>query len=139
MASSKTKRASHRPHPETPILEWLLGGIGCALVIACIAFLIYQGVNDGERPGRLISKVLSVTDTGDGYVARFTIHNAGSQALANLHVRARLLDSDRREVERATVVIDYVPGHSLQQGGFYFQHDPRKLEVEIRGEGYQKP
>lgn len=139
MTDSKTKRAAHGPHPETPILEWLLGGIGCALVIACIAFLVYQGLNDGDRPGRLVPTVLSIATTGDGYVVRFAIHNSGSQTLANLHVRARLLDSDRREVERATAVFDYLAGHSSQQGGFYFEHDPRRLELEIRGKGYQKP
>lgn len=121
------------------MLEWLLGGIGCSLVAACIAFLIYQGVNDVQRPGRLPPTVLDILETGDSHVVRFAIHNSGSQTLVNLHVRARLLDSDRREIERAEAVIDRLAGHSSRYGGFFFDHDPRGLEVEIRGEGYQEP
>jgi uncharacterized protein (TIGR02588 family) len=132
-----------RPHAckrdaETPLLEWLIGGIGVALLVSCVAFLVYQGLTDAERPGPITSIVTDVIAAGDRHVVRFEIRNGGSQTLSNLHLSAHLLE-DGREIESARMVIDYLPGHSSREGGFYFRRDPRSFTVEIRPEGYQRP
>lgn len=139
MAGAQAKRSSTRKNEaDTPFIEWLIGGIGLMLLLACLAFLVYEGVTNGEKPGPITASVVDVIDTGERHVVMFKIENGGSQTLSNLHVAARLLDGER-EVESARTTIDYLPGGSSQQGGFYFEHDPRTLRVEIRAEGYQKP
>jgi len=123
---------------DTPVLEWLLGGIGASLLLACIAFLVHDGLSNDEDPGEITTSVLEVTAAGDAHIVTFSVHNAGSQTLSNLHVSARLLEGER-EIERATTLIDYLPGHSAQEVGFYFLHDPKRYRLELRPEGYLKP
>lgn len=123
---------------KTPIIEWVLGTIGVALFIGCVAFLIYEGIVNGEKPGQVTASAIEITEAGDRHIVTFSIHNSGTQTLSNLQVTARLLDGER-EVETATTTIDYLPGRSSQEGGFYFKRDPRTLKLEIGPEGYQKP
>jgi uncharacterized protein (TIGR02588 family) len=135
-----TKKKSSEPaqKAKTPFLEWLLGGVGVVLLLSCITFLIYEGITSDEQPGAITASVKEILSAGDAYVVTFELHNAGSQTLSNVHLTARLTDGER-EVERVQTVIDYLPGRSQQEGGFYFKHDPKNLDVEITPEGYQKP
>jgi uncharacterized protein (TIGR02588 family) len=136
-AKQHSKKSSGSKN-DTPFLEWLIGGIGVALLVTCVAFLIYEGATNGEEPGPVIATVLEVHHAGDIHVVTFKIRNGGTQTLSNLHVEAQLRDGNR-DIERASTVIDYLPGHSSQEGGFYFKHDPRGLRVDIQPGGYQKP
>ncbi len=137
MAHQPSKRSRPRS-ADTPLIEWVVGGIGAALFVACVALLIYQGVVEGDQPGAITTSVLEVAEVGDRHLVTFKIENDGTQTLSNLQVSARLLAGDR-EVESARTIIDYLPGGSSREGGFYFEHDPRELAVAIRAEGYQKP
>lgn len=137
MATTQAKRSS-KSGAATPFLEWVIGGIGVALLVSCVAYLIYDGLTNGEKPGAITASVIDIADVGERHVVTFKIENGGSQTLSNLHISARLLEGDR-EIESARTIIDYLPGSSTQEGGFYFEHDPRTLTVEIRAEGYQKP
>jgi uncharacterized protein (TIGR02588 family) len=137
MANSKNKRPDAQK-TRTPVLEWLLGGLGVALLVSCVAFLIYEGIADDERPGRILASVKEIVGAESAYIVTFELHNSGSQALANVHVTARITDG-ANEVERVQTVIDYLPGRSHQEGGFYFTNDPRAFKLEITPEGYQKP
>lgn len=123
---------------DTPFLEWLIGSIGVVLLVACVTFLVYEGINNGEEPGPVVATVIDVFSAGDSHGVTFEIRNGGTQTLSNLHVEARLFDG-KKEIERTSTEIDYLPGRSSQKGGFYFKHDPRGLKVEIQAGGYQKP
>jgi uncharacterized protein (TIGR02588 family) len=139
MANTKAKHGQgSNAQKQTPLLEWILGGIGVLLLTACVVFLVYEGMHGEETPGELTATVKEIVSTDGTHIVTFELSNAGTQTLSNVHVTARLLDNDR-EVERAQTVIDYLPGHSLQEGGFYFSTDPRKHELVIAPEGYQKP
>jgi uncharacterized protein (TIGR02588 family) len=130
-----TSKQNQQP---TPFLERLLGGVGVVLLAACVAFLVYEGMNGDERPGSVSATVTDIAPAGDMYVVTFQLDNAGSQTLSNVSVTARLGDGNR-DLETAQTTIDFLPGHSRQTGGFYFKNDPRKHELEIRPEGYQEP
>jgi uncharacterized protein (TIGR02588 family) len=136
--TAKKKTSEPVQKGKTPFLEWLLGGVGVVLLLSCITFLMYEGITSNEQPGAITASVKEILSAGDAYVVTFELHNAGSQTLSNVHLTARLTDGER-EVERVQTVIDYLPGRSQQEGGFYFKHDPRNLHVEITPEGYQKP
>jgi uncharacterized protein (TIGR02588 family) len=142
MSSQRMTTKKKTPEPaqkaKTPFLEWLLGGVGVVLLLSCITFLIYEGITSDEQPGAITASVKEILSAGDAYVVTFELHNAGSQTLSNVHLTARLTDGER-EIERVQTVIDYLPGRSQQEGGFYFKHDPKNLDVEITPEGYQKP
>ena len=135
MATTKTK---HHPRSKTPLLEWVLGGIGVLLLVACLAFLVYEGMSGRESPGAITTSVKGIVSTNGTHIVTFELRNDGTQTLSNVHVTARLRH-DGREIERAQTVIDYLPGQSKQEGGFYFRNDPRTHELDIAPEGYQKP
>lgn len=130
--------ANKQKQQRTPFLERLLGGIGVVLLVACIVFLVYEGIHGDERPGQVSAQMTTVVAAGDMYVVTFELHNGGTQTLSNVAVSATLTQGER-ELERAATTIDYLPGHSTQAGGFYFKNDPRKHTLEIRPEGYQEP
>ena len=134
MTARKNKQQSTA---NTPLLEWLVGGLGVILLVATVVFLVYEGLHNGEQPGAVTASVKEIVNGGDLYILTFELHNAGSQTLSNVHVSARVMDGER-EIERAQTVIDYLPGRSRQAGGFFFQNDPQRYRVEIVPEGYQK-
>ena len=41
--------------------------------------------------------------------------------------------------EISRVVFDYVPGHSVRQGGLFFTRDPRTGHLSLRARGYPAP
>ena len=122
----------------TPLLEWLLGVAGMLLLAAGFTFLIHEGVTGDDRPGEITATVKNIVEAADMYVVTYTLSNAGSETVSNLRVSARLLDGEQ-EIETAHALIDYVPGHSRREGGFYFHNDPRRYTLDIRPEGYQAP
>ena len=138
MPNPKAKSPTHNKQAPPPALEWILGGIGVVLFVACVVFLIYEGIRREEQPGGITASVLDVRQAGEQHVVTFKLQNGGSQTLSNLLVSGRLLDGER-EIERVSTTIDYLPGRSAQEGGFYFEHDPTALKLEIVPEGYQKP
>jgi uncharacterized protein (TIGR02588 family) len=135
---SKKKSSEPAQKAQTPFLEWLLGGVGVVLLLSCVAFLVYEAINGNEQPGAITASVKEIVSAGDAYVVTFELHNAGSQTLSNVQLTARLTNGER-EVERVQTVIDYLPGRSQQEGGFYFKQNPKNFRVEITPEGYQKP
>lgn len=123
---------------QRPALEWVLGGLGGALLLTCIGFLIWHGVQGAYVPGEITIKVARTSSLGNQYLVEFEIHNAGTQTLAALNVTARVLDGEK-ELETAQTVIDYLPGRTNRKGGFYFRTDPRQHHLEIDPGGYQTP
>lgn len=136
MATKHKSTHSHQAH--TPLLEWLLGGIGVLLVAACVGFLVHEGMSGDGRPGEITARVTDIVSTDTTHIVMFELRNGGSQTLSNVHITGRVIDGEK-ELERAQATIDYLPGHSRQAGGFYFKNDPRAYKIQIWPEGYQRP
>jgi uncharacterized protein (TIGR02588 family) len=134
---SKTAQSS-KQHETTPLLEWILGGLGVALFAWAVGFLVLEGWRGHDRPGGVEIRVEEIVPTDDAYIVRYEAQNEGTQTLVDVHISAVVLDATS-EIERAEAVIDFLPGQSLRRGGFYLREDPRKYQLEIRVEGYQEP
>ncbi len=135
--AAKTSRARTQ-RETTPLLEWILGGIGLVLFVAAIAFLVYEGSGSEDRPGDVEIRIEEIIATDDAYLVRYRARNLGTQTLVDLHISARVFDGST-ELERVDAGIDYLPGRSWRRGGFYLREDPRKYRVDIRVGGYQEP
>lgn len=129
---------TRRQHDTTPLLEWLLGGIGVVLFVGAIAFLVYEGSGAEDRPAGVEIRIDEVIVIDDAYLVRYRAHNLGTQTLVDLHISARVLDG-QTELERVEAGIDYLPGRSWRRGGLYLREDPRKYRVDIGVGGYQEP
>ena len=146
MPKSNNRGAKHEhrsdvarsPLAGTPLLERLLAVMGALLLGSGVAFLVHDGLTRDDEPGGITIHVDEIRAAAGDYVARFTIHNGGGETLSQLHLTARLMDGDA-EIESARASVDYLPGHAKQEGGFYFDHDPRRYVLSIRPEGYVEP
>ncbi len=138
--SNTTRRSakSRSPRNDTPLLEWLLGGVGLLLLVAALSYLAYEGLTNDDGPGEIVVSTLEIIETQGAYIVRFQVRNEGSQTLADFHLSARLLDGDA-EIEVADATIDYLPGRSAREAGVYLRNDPRRYRLEIRPEGFQNP
>lgn len=123
---------------DTPRLEWLLGVLGLALLVAGVSYLTYQGLARPAKPGALVVTVIDIHSVGDAHVVKFSVRNEGSENLSHLHLSARLSDGDR-EIEAAQAFIDYLPARSEQRGGVYLRNDPRRYTLRIDPAGYMEP
>jgi uncharacterized protein (TIGR02588 family) len=119
-------------------LEWILGGVGVVLFASAIAFLIYEGSRGQDQPGGVEIRIDEIIPTDDAYLVSYRAHNQGTQTLVDLHISARVVDGTT-ELERVEAGIDFLPGESSRQGGFYLREDPRKYRLEVRVGGYQEP
>src|SRR5512138_1686032 len=135
--SPKTARAGKR-HDATPLLEWVLGGIGVVLFVGAIAFLTYEEFRGADRVSGVEIHIDEIVRTHDAYLVRYRAHNQGTQTLVDLRIVARVLDGTT-ERERVEAGIDFLPGESWRRGGFYLREDPQKYRIEIRAGGYQEP
>lgn len=132
-------RAKHRKtHDTTPILEWILGGVGALLFLAGLLYLTIEGLRGEDRPAEITFTVKEVLPAGDGFLVRYSAHNRGTQTLAELHIKAQIV-AGTTVMDEAQATLDFLPGHSSREGGFYLREDPNRFRLEIRAQGYQEP
>jgi uncharacterized protein (TIGR02588 family) len=137
-APSAATEEEARPHRATPLLEWIVGGIGTVLVGGAIAFLLYHAlVRDGSPPDLRVAAE-RVLELEGGYLVRFRAFNAGHSAAAQVTIEGELAGPDG-SVEVSDVVLDYLPPRSDREGGLLFSEDPRNGELRLRATGYAKP
>jgi uncharacterized protein (TIGR02588 family) len=136
MARKNEKSSDERDGP--PTWEWLLAGVGAVLIAGVMAAMVYRAFADEGRPPGFELNVVSVVQSGDGYVATFRIKNLGSQTAANVGVEG-IIGQGTEAAETSAATISYVPGNSEREGGLFFKKDPRQLELRLRAVGYEKP
>ena len=132
----RTSRA--KAHQDTPVLEWIFGSLGATLFLLGLGFLVAEGLQGHDNPGRIEFKVQEIAQAGDAFSVRYSAHNLGTLTLADLNVRAELLQGNT-VVETAHGTLDFLPGESSRTAGFFFRRDPRQLNLVISAEGYQDP
>ena len=141
MSAARAPRSQQRhsadTQTDTPLLEWVIGAMGLALLAAAIVFLAIEGLQQESRGGVRVMPELT-QKVENGYLVHVAVRNLGKQTLADLHISARLL-SDEQEIDSAELVIDYLPGQASRKAGVYLRHDPSRYRLELRAEGFQEP
>lgn len=123
---------------QTSPLEWVVAGVSTLLVLATVAFLLYDALGSPDLPPRITVEVDSVVAVGGSYLVEFRAHNAGQETAAGLVVEGAI-HGDTGVVERSRVTVDYVPAQGTRKGGLFFTRDPRGGRLEIRPLGYGRP
>jgi uncharacterized protein (TIGR02588 family) len=144
-AAAVAKRAEastdepHRPSgQETPLLEWIVGGLGAALVGGAIAFLVYHALARDQTPPDIRVQAERVLDLEHGYLVQFRAFNHGNSAAAEVGIEGELAGPDG-DTEVSEVVLDYLPPHSDREGGLVFSRDPRAGQLSLRAKGHASP
>jgi len=137
-AGDPARSAESREKRTTPLLEWVVGGLGAVLVGGAIAFLFHHALMRDRSPPDLIVTSEQVVRTQQGYLVRFRAANEGRSAAAQVTIEGEFTGPDG-SVEVSDVVLDYLPPHSDREGGLLFTQDPRDGALRLRATGYARP
>jgi uncharacterized protein (TIGR02588 family) len=133
------KRATPaKPRPHTPLLEWVVAAFGLLFVVGAIGLVLAEQVAGAGGPPELVVQIQEIRPSGSGWLVRFEAHNQGREAAAEVQVTGRLVVNGE-EIERRSVVLDYVPGGGKTRGGLQFRTDPGRGHLELATEGYREP
>ena len=121
-----------------PIWEWIVAAVGFVLVAGVIGVLLYEALSSNRLPPDVKLSVVSVVQTGNGYLVRITAVNQGGMTAEGVIVEAEIR-SGTEPLERSRTTIDYLPPRSEKRAGLFFTRDPRQFELQVRSLGYEEP
>ena len=121
-----------------PIWEWMVAAVGFVLVAGVIGVLLYEALSGNRLPPDVKLSVVSVVQTGNGYLVRITAVNEGGMTAEGVIVEAEIR-SGTEPVERSRTTIDFLPPRSAKRAGLFFTRDPRQFELQVRSLGYEEP
>jgi uncharacterized protein (TIGR02588 family) len=126
-------------HHKPSLWEWTAAGLGAAIALAAIGFMVYEAVSAAPDAIPVITaRVERVVAHPSGYVVEFRATNDGDATAAQVLVQGELRGATGT-VERSEATIDFVPARSWRRGGLVFGQDPRAARVEVRVLGFDRP
>ena len=135
--AKREKRAVLKPQSSSPS-EWVIGGVGAALVLGAIAYLAFLSITrEQASPTISVEARLPAQQAGETYLVRFAARNLSSSTLAAVRIRGELRTGNR--VETTHVTFDYLPAFSTRLGGLFFRDDPARGELQIYAASYREP
>jgi uncharacterized protein (TIGR02588 family) len=122
---------------DTPLLEWIFGGIGFVLFAAALTVSVVNGLGKREPPS-ITTRIEPAEQIGGRFRVEFEAVNAGDQT-ASLVELVAILREGGSVVETHTVEIDFLPPHSSRRAGVFLDQDPHGRTLEIVAVAYQHP
>jgi uncharacterized protein (TIGR02588 family) len=133
-----TKRKSDARRVEKNWLEWLVFGVGLALVAGTLGFLIYDGATDAGNPPAIEVRLGEPRPTGHNFVVPVSVYNHGDETAEGVTVEVTL-EGGGPEPERGELTIAFLPRRATREGWVAFRTDPRAARLTPRVLGYEKP
>ena len=118
-------------------LEWAVFAISLALILAVVAILLRSGATTGQAPPALSVTAGSPSPAPGGHQIPVLVRNEG-QSVEEARIEVSLMQGDA-VVERAELMIEFVPEKSEREGWVVFQRDPRCCTVTARAVAFEKP
>jgi uncharacterized protein (TIGR02588 family) len=132
-------RGQHPSHAKPSTWEWVVAGLGAAIVLSAVAFMLYDAITAGPHPTpRITVRADTVIEYGSGYVVEFRAVNEGDATAAAVIVSGEL-GRGTGVLERTEVTLDYIPARSSRTGGLVFANDPRTHRLALRAKGFNRP
>jgi uncharacterized protein (TIGR02588 family) len=119
-------------------LEWALGFLSGALVLAIVGYLVWQGQTSGDDLPDLAVVEAGTPETSGPPQVRFVLRNRGASA-ATAVVVALAIGEGTAEVTRSRLLVDLVPAGSQVEGGFLLPPGAEGLKRTLTVEGYLDP
>lgn len=120
-------------------IEWGLGIVSAAVVLAIAGYLLYQAVGGASTPPALRAEIVPATPGQAPGQLRFIVRNDGGRTATAVALSLVLHAPDGTPVGERRIVLDYLPGHSEATGGFLLPEDAERLRAELVVEGYLDP
>lgn len=138
MTRRTARESGNNSESETPLLEWLIAGIGLVLVAGVLGLLLYKAIWREASPPQITIRVNSIVPVQNGYVVQFRAINQGGSTGEGIVIGGELRHG-AETVESSQTTIDYLAANSERGGGLFFTHDPRQFDLQIRALGYEEP
>jgi uncharacterized protein (TIGR02588 family) len=120
-------------------VEWLVFGVGFALVAATLLYLAYDAATVSDAPPSIEVRAGEPVRREHNFIIPVTLTNHGDQTAEGVQVEV-VLESGGREQERAEFTVAFLPRRSTREGWAAFQTDPSTAErITARVMGYEKP
>ncbi len=132
-----TKRA--RGKVEKNWLEWVVFGVGLALVASTLGFLVYDGATAEDTPAEIEVRLGEPRRAGQGFLVPVTVVNGGGETAEGVTVEVTLEGGGAPEPERGEFTVAFLPRRSTREGWVAFSTDPRAGKLTARALGYEKP
>lgn len=132
------KRGGTRQGARADVIEWLLGALSAAAVVAIVGFLLYQALAVQKPAPEFDVTVGKIEQRGGAYHVEFRARNRGDATAAGATVEGRLMDGDR-SLETSEATLDYLPAQSEREGALLFRNNPDGHRLLLEITGYQKP
>ena len=134
-----TKKA--RAKVEKNWLEWVVFGVGLALVASTLGYLVYDGATGTGAPPDIEVTVRpeEARRGARGFVVPVEVFNRGGQTAAGVTVEVTLETGGAAEPERGEITFAFLPRGGRREGFVVFSSDPRSGKLTPRAHGYERP
>lgn len=124
---------------KVPTLEWIVGGLGLAIILFILGVIGWQAVTGQDDPVPLLSaRIASVSTAGTDQVATVTVTNASSRTAASVHVEG-IVGKGSPDEQISSATIDYVAGHGEASAALIFSAGSSAGPPSVRVTGYEHP
>ena len=124
--------------PSKNWLEWTVFGIGLALVLATLGFLVRESVVGDDGPPDVVVRLGPPRPSTGGYLVPVEVHNPGGATAEDVQVPVFLTLPDGRR-EEAVLDIAYLPRDSKRHGWVSFREDPSLGKLGIGAIAFEVP
>lgn len=124
--------------PKKNLLEWAVFAVSAILVLGLIAILLEANLDRTRGPADLRVELGEPQRQGSSYLVPVDVRNEGGATAEDVKVEVALRSGDA-EVERAELVLKFVPAQSNREGSVIFTRDPRCCEMTARPVGFESP
>lgn len=132
-----TKKA--RGRVEKNWLEWIVFGVGLALVVSTLSYLVYDGATSADTPPDVEVRLGEPRPGGAGFLVPVTVVNRGGQTAGGVSVEVILEVGGATEPERGEFTVAFLPRRGTREGWVAFRTDPRAGRLTARAHGYENP
>lgn len=104
-------------------VEWLTGLVSALIVLTVVGWIAKDSFRDQDTTPDLGATVVTTEQRSNGFQVLFEVSNGASATASQVTVHGEILDGSDI-VEKASTILDYVPGKSKARGGLIFKNDP---------------
>ncbi|HEV2765841.1 MAG TPA: hypothetical protein VGV38_22840 [Pyrinomonadaceae bacterium] len=119
-------------------LEWTVFGVGLALVLGTLGFLVYDGARAIDAQPDVKIRLGAVEQRGEQFVVPVVVTNEGEATAEGVQVEV-VLEQDGEQLERGEFAVAFLPRRAKREGWVAFRTDPRAAQLKPRVLGYEKP
>ncbi len=123
--------------PRITLAEWVVAGVGAAIVLGVLVFLLFH-IADEQTPPDILVTVDSM-HAGTNYLVEVEVVNRGTRTAADVRIEGELRSAAGVAIETSAATLDYLPGRARRRVGLFFRQDPRVHHLQLRATGYREP